>query len=127
VERINPFKYQNISTPPDQSKVYSQMLIGLKGPRGIPINGFAPTSGKFRVSLKDKKWILNTRNSYIKNEYTYRPTKKYSEKIKLNFSKLKPTQVLYGYNPRRNRYMSRDVLYKSAFIPIIGLKNLDKL
>ena len=127
VSKINPFNYQNITTAPEQSKLISQMFIGLKGTRGMSINGFAQTSGKFRVSLKDKKWISNTRNSYIKNEYTYRPTKKYSDNFKLDFSKLKTSQVLYGYNPRRNRYMSRNVLYKSAFIPIIGLKNMDKL
>ena len=127
IKTMNPFEGSNRTTIPDMDKLTSQFFTGLKGPSGLQLQNLNPTSGKFRVNTKTKKWVKNTRNSYIKNEYNYRPTKKFSQKLDINFSKLRPSQVLYGYNPRRNKYMSRDVFYKSAFIPLIGLKKWNNL
>lgn len=117
-ERVNPSKWSTRTTKPSKGKVTRQFLVGLKGPEGLNINGFTKTSGKYRFDLKTKKWVRDTRKSYIKDEFNYRP----SDDIVVNGMKLKPTQILYGYNPRRDKDMSRLILKKASQIPLIGLK-----
>ena len=34
----------------------------------------------------------------------------------------KPLNTLYGYNPRRNAWVPKNMLNKSAAIPFVGLK-----
>jgi hypothetical protein len=118
-ERVNPAKWANRTTKPSKGKLARQLLIGLKGPEGLTIKGFTPTSGKYRFNLKTQKWVRDTRTSYIKDEFNYRP----SEDVSIAGIKLKPSQILYGYNPIRDRGMSRRLMKKASQIPLIGLKN----
>jgi len=113
---IDPKKYKEFTTTPKSS--VPRQLIGLRGVRGLTIPGFAPTSGPFRFNLNKKKWVNNVNAHYIKNENSYRAT----ENIKINGLRLSNT--LYGFNPVRNYWMPRNLINKSAMIPLVGLKNM---
>jgi hypothetical protein len=114
-KNIDPKKYKEFTTTPKSS--LSRQLVGLKGPRGLSIPGFAMTSGPYRFNLNKKKWVTNANIHYIKNENTYRATQNSNVKLKL-------ANTLYGYNPVRNYWMPRNLINKSAMIPLVGLKNM---
>lgn len=122
-KRINPFKWSERTTTPSRSKLVSQMLVGYKGSNGIITKGLKRTSGDYRFNLKNEKWVKNNSINYIKNEYNYRPSTDGNTHV--NIDKLKPSEVLYGYNPKRNKSMSRLILQKSAMIPLSGLKTIN--
>ena len=117
-EKVNPVKWSSRTTTPIMGKVTRQFLVGLKGPGGLNIKGFKNTSGKYRFDTKSKKWVRNTRTSYVKDEFDYRPT----EDMVISGLKLKSKDILYGYNPRRDMGMSRVLMKKASQIPLIGLK-----
>lgn len=121
-KKINPYKWVNRTTQPLTSKVVGQFLVGFKGPRGLSVKGIKETSGPFRFDTKSKRWVKNTNNSYVKNEYDYRPNNQFKSNINVNA--LTPKNVLYGYNPRRNEKMSEAILNRASLIPLIGIKNL---
>jgi hypothetical protein len=53
---------------------------------------------------------------YIHNEANYRPSV-------IKNTKVPPLKdVLYGYNPTRNAWMSDKLVQKAASIPLVGLK-----
>jgi hypothetical protein len=58
-----------------------------------------------------------TNNSYVKNEFNLRPENAKKLPKNINF-----TNTLYGYNPRRNDWVPKNVINKSAAIPFVGLK-----
>lgn len=117
-KRINPYKYEKYTTEPIREKLVQRTLVGVKAPRGLDINGYYKTSGIYRFDIKSHKWVSDRSQSYIKDEYTHRPVK--LNKIPTVTS---PSRILYGFNPARNRQMSRRIVRKSAVIPVIGLKN----
>jgi len=118
--KINPERYEKYTTTPDKSKVYSQFLFGLKAPRNSKIRGFTKTSGIWKFDKKNGQWVKNLSNMYIKNEMNFRMNKKFvNNKFNLsNQSKI----ILYGYNPRRDYWVSKEILKSSSLIPFIGLK-----
>jgi hypothetical protein len=122
-ERINPYNYQNRTTQPLKTKVIGQFLVGFKGPRGLTVKGIKETSGPFRFDVTKEKWVRNNSTNYVKNEFNYRPNNKFSSNINVN--ELKPTNILYGYNPRRNYKMSEKIIQAASMIPLIGLKDLN--
>lgn len=108
--RINPYKWSERTTKPILKKL---ALTGLKGPRGLIIEGLKPTSGPFRFNTNKLRWVKNTNNSYLKNEYNYRIPES-----------TEPTNSMpYGYNPIRDRYSDKTILTSAAQIPLVGLKN----
>jgi hypothetical protein len=70
-----------------------------------------------RVNLNTLKWVENKNNSYIGNQYSLRPTN--TRNVSSDVLKNPP---LYGYNPKRDAWVSTTVLKRSALIPVIGLK-----
>ena len=121
--KVNPMKYGKWTTEPNMNKLVSYYFVGLKGRPGLQVPTLKETSGKYRFDMKTKKWVLNDDPLYIKNEYNYRPSKSHAKNYKTDFTKLNAKNVLYGYNPRRNKNMSNDIIKKASQIPIIGLKN----
>ena len=120
-EGVNPYNYQNRTTQPLKSKVIGQFLVGFKGPRGLTVKGIKETSGPFRFDVTKERWVRNNSPYYVKNEYNYRPNNKFKSNINVN--SLKPTNILYGYNPQRNYKMSEKIIQAASMIPLIGLKN----
>ena len=122
-KKVNPYKWVNRTTQPLTSKVVGQFLVGFKGPRGLSVKGIKETSGPFRFDTKTKQWVKNNSNSYVKNEFNYRPNNQFKSNINVNT--LTPKDILYGYNPRRNEKMSESIINRASLIPLIGIKNLD--
>lgn len=122
-KKVNPYKWVNRTTQPLTSKVVGQFLVGFKGPRGLSVKGIKETSGPFRFDMKAKRWVKNTSDSYVKNEFNYRPNSQFKSNINVNT--LTPKNILYGYNPRRNEKMSESIINRASLIPLIGIKNLD--
>ena len=121
--RVNPYNHETYTTPPDLDKLISYYFVGLRGKYGIPIKNFKETSGKYRFDMNKKKWVINKNPLYIRNQFNYRPTKTFAKTYKPNYDNLRPTNVLYGYNPKRNANMPREIVSRSSMIPITGLKN----
>jgi len=59
-----------------------------------------------------------TNNSYVKNEYMFRPNT--ARPLPTNF---KLEETLYGFRKDRNAWVPKPLLNKAAMIPFIGLKN----
>lgn len=108
--RVNPYRWVTRTTEPRQG----QITIGIKGPKGISSDRFKPTSGMYRFDLKTKKWVVNKRNTYIKNEANYRAPLKNENKV--------TRFPLYGYNPRRDKNIPKKLIRLAATIPLVGLK-----
>ena len=109
---INPIKYGSRTTPVEKSK---KLLLGLKGTKGLSVPGFKPTKSNYRFNLTSQKWVRDGRPSYIRDRPTNIPNK-----IKDSY---KARDVLYGYNPVRNRRVSPKILKSAALIQFVGLKN----
>lgn len=113
-KKINPYKWSERTTKPILKKM---ALTGLKGPRGLTIQGLNQTSGPFRFNTKTLKWVKNTKDSYIKNEYNYR----------IPESTEPSNSMPYGYNPVRDRNSDKKILSSAAKIPLVGLKNTNNI
>ena len=117
--RIDPYKYKNYTTKPSEEKLSKQIVHGLKPVTGnVNVNGYINSSGNKRLNLKDLKWKNVTNNAYVKNEFKLRAVD--AKKLPKN---LNIANTLYGYNPRRNGWVPKNVINKSAAIPFVGLKN----
>lgn len=105
---VNPNRWSSRTTEPGSG------TVGLKGVPGIKSERFKSTSGIYRFNLKTKKWIVNRRDTYIKNEANYRGPILPENKV--------TKYPLYGYNPRRDKNIPKKLIKLSAMIPIVGLK-----
>lgn len=116
--RVDPFKYKNFTTKPSEEKLSKQIVHGLKPvTKNTNVNGYKNSSGNKRLNLKTLKWKNVNNNSYVKNEFNLRPENAKKLPNNLNF-----LNTLYGHNPRRNAWVPKNVLNKSAAIPFVGLK-----
>ena len=118
---VNPKKYINYTTKPDKKKLSSQIVYGIKSsdntfktpPRYIR------TQSDYIFNQNNMKCKLNTNNDFIKNEMNFRPIKPKP----FNNNNLKMEETLYGFKPKRDQWVPKPLLRKSAMIPFIGLKN----
>jgi hypothetical protein len=117
-KRVDPYKYKNFTTKPSDERLSKQLVHGLKTvTKNVKINGYENSSGNKRFNLESLKWKNVKNNSYIKNEFNLRP--KNAKNLPKNFD---ISNTLYGYKPRRNMWVPKNVLNKSAAIPFVGLK-----
>ena len=117
-KRVDPYKYKNFTTKPSDERLSKQLVHGLKTvTKNVKINGYENSSGNKRFNLGSLKWKNVKNNSYVKNEFNLRP--KNAKNLPKNFD---ISNTLYGYKPRRNMWVSKNVLNKSAAIPFVGLK-----
>ena len=115
--KVDPYKYEHVTTVPKKDKIYKQLFYGLKGSNGLVIPGYSPTFSKYRFLANKGEWIKNNSPSYIHNEANYRPNKI------VNYKLVPPLKdLLYGYNPARDSWMSDELVQKAAMIPLVGLK-----
>lgn len=116
--RVNPFKYKNFTTKPSEEKLSKQIVHGLKPvTKNTNVNGYKNSTGNKRLNLENLKWKNVTNNSYVKNEFNLRPENAKKIPNNINFA-----NTLYGYNPRRNVWVPKNIINKSAAIPFVGLK-----
>jgi hypothetical protein len=114
--RIDPYKYENVTTKPLPEKIYKQLFYGIKGSNNIKVPGYSPTFSNYRFNIHKGNWVKNKNPMYIHNEATYRPNSI------TNFPKVPVEETLYGYNPARDVLMPKSLVRKSATIPLVGLK-----
>ena len=115
--RYDPYKYESVTTRPCKNNIIKQLFYGIKGTSGLDIPKYSPTYSNYRFLANKGEWIKNTSPLYIHNEANYRPNT-------ITNSKLVPPleDILYGYNPTRNNWMSKLLVQKAAMIPLVGLK-----
>ena len=121
---INPMNYLKYTSLRWKPVVIERLGIGVRAPRNLVIKNFQKTSGIYRFNTKTYKWTLDNSDAYIKNEFTHRPVLgKYKKIPDVHNAR----NILYGYNPARNKNMSPNLIKKSALLPLIGLKNMSFL
>jgi hypothetical protein len=115
--KVNPLKFENITTEPVKTKVIQQLFYGIKGENNLKIPGYYPTYSNYRFLANNGIWVKNENPAYIHNEANYRPNK-------INrVTKVQLKDILYGYNPVRDNWVPDKILQNSAMIPLVGLKN----
>ena len=112
--RLDPYAFEKVTTVPDKDKVYKQFFYGIKSSTNVP--GYYPTFSNYRFDIHKGDWVKNTSPLYIHNEATHRPL------VIKNFPEVPLQDILYGYSPARNNWMSAKLVKKAATIPLVGLK-----
>jgi hypothetical protein len=116
--RVDPYKYKNFTTKPSEEKLSKQIVFGLKPTlKGTNVNGYIKSHGDQRFNTKKLQWVKANNMNYIKNEFPLRL--KNGKPIPKNIN---IASTLYGYNPRRNIHVPKNILNRSAAIPFVGLK-----
>ena len=116
--RVNPIKYDTYTSQPPEDRLSKQIVHGLKAvSANNNINGYERSHGNQRFNLKNYKWKNAKSNAYVKNEFNYRPLQAKSIPKNLQMNK-----TLYGFNPRRDSWMSKSLIERASKIPYIGLK-----
>ena len=117
--KVNPMKYKEYTTKPNEERLSKQIVYGAK--TSIPttnIPGYTQSHGNQRFNLNTQVWVKNTSKSYVKNEYTHRPIAGRNIPNNVDFTKL-----LYGYKMARDKWIPRSIVRRAAMIPFVGLKN----
>ena len=116
---VIPYKYKTYTTEPSRERLSKQIVHGVNPvTKNTIIEGFQKTNGNQRFDLQNLKWKKVTNNSYVKNEINMRPTEPQKIPNTLNVQ-----ETLYGFKPRRDGWVPKPLLQRSAAIPFIGLKN----
>ena len=120
-KRVDPSKYVRYTSKPSRDKLTKQIVYGLDSSvNTLNIPGIKQSSGASRFNTNSLTWKPNTSQSYIKNEYNFRPNSTSSLDLPKN---IKMEETLYGFKPIRDKWVPKPILEKSAMIPFIGLKN----
>jgi hypothetical protein len=116
--RVNPYKYNNYTSKPVPERLSKQIVHGLKPVlKNTNVNGYTKSSGNQRFNTQKLKWIPVKNRAYVKDEFSLRTENAKPLPKNLNMSK-----TLYGHNPRRNKWVPRNILDKASTIPFVGLK-----
>ena len=110
--KVNPKKYEKYTTEPSTIKL-KQMAHASQEKK----NGFNETKSTYRFDVNKRRWVINKRSSYVKNEYKYRlhtSSIKYPLPLK--------TAELYGFKLPRNAWVPKKIIESAAMIPFVGLK-----
>ena len=121
--KVNPKKYAKFTTTPDPEKLSKQYVHGVKASHNMGnLSGFTKTQGNMRFNTEELNWVKNKSENYVKNEFNYRPKRPLPlpEKIKLE-------ETLYGFKPARDAWVPKPIIRKSAMIPFIGVKDLNRI
>lgn len=122
-KKVNPKRYMAFTTTPDPEKISKQYVHGLKTSHNMGnLSGFTKTHGNMRFNTEELNWVKNKSENYVKNEFNYRPKRPLPlpEKIKLE-------ETLYGFKPARDAWVPKPIIRKSAMIPFIGVKDLNRI
>ena len=121
--KVNPKKYAKFTTTPDPEKLSKQYVHGVKASHNMGnLQGFSKTQSNMRFNIETNDWKKNTRPSYVRNEFNYRPKRPLPlpEKVKLE-------ETLYGFRPVRDSWVPKPIIRKSAMIPFVGVKDLNHI
>lgn len=121
--QVNPRKYTTFTTTPDPEKISKQYVHGIKTSQEAGnIPGYTQTHGDMRFNTVKLDWVKNRSNAYVKNEFNYRPKRPLP--IPPN---IKLEETLYGFKPSRDAWVHPSIIRKSATIPFVGVKDLNRI
>ena len=116
--RVNPQKYKRYTTEPSRERLSKQIVHGVAPVlRNTVVEGYERSNGNQRFNLNTLRWKRATNNAYVGNEFPLRPTQAQSIPKNLNMP-----ATLYGFRPRRDGWVPKPLLERSAAIPFVGLK-----
>jgi|SRR5210317_89663 hypothetical protein len=116
--KVNPYKYKKFTTEPSKERLSKKIVYGLNPiPRKTVVEGYERTHGNQRFDLKTLRWKSENNNAYVRDEFALRP--KNVQPIPKN---LNVQNTLYGFRARRDGWVPKPLLERSAAIPFIGLK-----
>ena len=116
--RVNPQKYKQYTTEPSRERLSKQIVHGVAPVlRNTVVEGYERSNGNQRFNLNNLKWKRANNNSYVKNEFPMRPIQAQNIPKNLNMP-----ATLYGFRPRRDGWVPKPLLERSAAIPFVGLK-----
>ena len=117
-KQVNPYNYKNFTTKALEERLSKQLVHGLKSvSKNTKVNGYEKSNGNKRFNLKTLTWMNVKNNAYVKNEFNLRPEKALPIPKNIN-----TRNTLYGYKPKRNYWVPKQILNKAAAIPFVGLK-----
>jgi hypothetical protein len=117
-KKIDPYKFNKFTTKPSEDRLAKQIVYGLNPVvKNTNVEGYKKSSGNKRFNTKNLRWKNVTNNAYVKNEFSLRP-----ENVKPLPKNINMSETLYGYKPRRNQWVPKQILNKAAAIPFVGLK-----
>jgi len=109
--KVNPLTYEKYTTEPSKVK-----LSKLTHATQKKTPGFKETKSNYRFDIDKRKWVVNKRNAYVKNEYKYRLNTGSKKNLNVN------TPELYAFKTPRNSWVPKKIIEGSAIIPFVGLK-----
>ena len=116
--RVNPRKYEKFTTEPSRERLSKKIVHGVNPvTKNAVVEGYERSNGNQRFNLKTLKWKKNNTNEYVRNEFKLRPLE--PQRIPKNVNM---QATLYGFRPRRDGWVPKPLLERSAAIPFIGLK-----
>jgi len=116
--KVDPYKFKNFTTKPSEDRLSKQIVHGLKPVvKNTNVQGYKNSSGNKRFNTNKLKWKNVANDAYVKNEFPLRP-----ENVKPLPKNMNISKTLYGYKPRRNQWVPKQLLNKAAAIPFVGLK-----
>ena len=116
--RVNPRKYEKFTTEPSRERLSKKIVHGVNPvTKNAVVEGYERSNGNQRFNLKTLKWKKNNTNAYVRNEFKLRPLE--PQRIPKNVNM---QATLYGFRPRRDGWVPKPLLERSAAIPFIGLK-----
>ena len=120
--KVNPRKYTLSTTTPSKPKLSKDIVYGLKSSQPTmktPPN-YIRTQSNHIFNMEKMAWKPNPNQSYIRNEMNFRPIK--PKPLPSNIRNISMEETLYGFKPKRDAWVPKPLLEKSAMIPFIGLK-----
>ena len=127
IENINPNTYADYTTILTRRQA-ARIAFPVYGPRGVKVNGYKPTGDtRYRFDHNTHKWVYDPSRRFIRNTATYRihnpKVKNWRNlpKVKVNMSS---TPYIYGYDIKRDRWLSSKMISKVSKIPLTGHKEL---
>tara|TARA_B100001113_G_scaffold258874_1_gene213998 strand:+ start:11183 stop:12775 length:1593 start_codon:yes stop_codon:yes gene_type:complete len=120
--KVNPRKYTLSTTTPSKPKLSKDIVYGLKSSQPTmktPPN-YIRTQSNHIFNMGKMTWKPNPNQSYIRNEMNFRPIK--PKPLPSNIRNISMEETLYGFKPKRDAWVPKPLLEKSAMIPFIGLK-----
>ena len=118
VSTLKPGLYKKFTTKPIIDKV---LKIHRPGLLNNSLNTSYKTNSEFYFDKKKKDWRMSKNPFYVRNRFMYR-----NKEPRMNNQNIIPYEnTLYSHYPKRDRWIPREIIRKSAMIPYIGLKNSD--
>ena len=120
--KVNPKKYTLSTTTPSKPKLSKDIVYGLKSSHvniKTPPN-YIHTQSNQIFNMEKMAWKPNPNQHYVRNEMNFRPIK--PKPLPSNIRNISMEETLYGFKPKRDAWVPKPLLEKSAMIPFIGLK-----